>query len=201
MHIVIGRYAGAAGRIAEPASKVQQGLVPLLKEQPGFLGFATIASEQGDIVPFFIWKTAEAMALGRDKVRSWLASNIPEDVEPTERFVGEVMQHALAEPQSGGPGQSLYCLIRRVENLPTGATQGEARKAMLAAAQKAPGFRGLYYARATDNPTRGASVLLCDSREHAGAIHDAAMEISKQMQPDVRIQVMASGDTVILAMG
>ncbi|WP_043343607.1 antibiotic biosynthesis monooxygenase [Belnapia moabensis] len=200
MYIVIGRYAGAAGKIAEAAPKVQQGLVPLIKEQPGFLGYAALASEQGEIVAFFIWKTAETMALGRDKVRSWLANNLPEEAEPTERFIGEVGLHAIAEPQSGGPGQSLYCLIRRVENLSAEGPQSEARKAMLAAAQKAPGFRGLYYARSTDDLTRGASILLCDTREHAAAIHEEAMVISKQMQPDVTIRVMASGESTILAM-
>jgi hypothetical protein len=45
MYISIARYAGIAGTIGEAAPKVQQGLVPLLKGQPGFHGYANFASE------------------------------------------------------------------------------------------------------------------------------------------------------------
>ena len=38
MHVIITRYAGAAGKIGEAAPKVQQGFVPMLKGQPGFQG-------------------------------------------------------------------------------------------------------------------------------------------------------------------
>jgi hypothetical protein len=48
MYINIFRYAGAAAKIGERAAMTQQELVPMLKDQPGFLGYAAFASEQGD---------------------------------------------------------------------------------------------------------------------------------------------------------
>jgi hypothetical protein len=54
MHITLSRYAGAAGKMREAASKVQQGFVPMLKAQQGFDGYAAFASEQGDIVAITI---------------------------------------------------------------------------------------------------------------------------------------------------
>ena len=200
MYINISRYAGMAGKISEAAPKVQQGFIPMLKGQRGFLGYAAFASEQGDIVALTIWENADVLANSRGKIRDWVSGNLVGFAEPTERFHGEVGQHALASPQSGGQGQSLYCLIRKAENLPDEAMQRPIRDEMLAAAQKAPGFRGVYYIRSGDNPSLGASVLFCDTREHATALHEATTAIMKKQQPNVAIRVAASGTTAVLAM-
>ena len=85
MYISIARYAGAAGKMAEAAPKSQQGFVPMLKGQPGFLGYANLASEQGDIVAIGIWENAGAQADSRAKILSWVSTNMPDFVEPTER--------------------------------------------------------------------------------------------------------------------
>ena len=126
---------------------------------------------------------------------------MPEFSEPTERFNGEVGTHALMAPQSGGQGQSLYCMVRKAENLDANiAVHQPVVGEMLAAAQKAPGFRGAYWLRSADDPTRGASVLFCDTREHAAAVHEMTAAIMKKQQPNVAIRVAASGTTAVLAM-
>jgi quinol monooxygenase YgiN len=62
MYVNIGRYAGAAAKIGERAAITQQELVPLLRDQPGFLGYAAFASVQGDGISLHIWENAEALA-------------------------------------------------------------------------------------------------------------------------------------------
>ncbi len=200
MHINISRYAGAAGKIEEAAPKVQQGFVPMLKGRPGFHGYAAFASEQGDIIACAIWESAAAAANSREDVRGWVRRNLPGFEEPTERFSGPVGPHAIVSPQSGGPGQSLYCMVRKAENLPPSEVQRPVVEEMLAAVRKVPGFRGAYWLRSEDDPTRGASVLFCDTREHAQAAHETSMAIMRQHQPSVAVRVAASGETAILAM-
>jgi heme-degrading monooxygenase HmoA len=200
MYINISRYAGAAGKIGEAAPKVQQGFVPMLKGQQGFHGYAAFASEQGDIVAISIWENAEALTNSRDKIRGWVQGNLTGFDEPTERFHGAVGPHAIAAPQSGGQGQSLYCMVRKAENLPSTATQRPVVEEMLAATQKVPGFRGAYWLRSADDQTRGASVLFFDNREHAQAAHGAALAIVREHQPNVAVRVEASGQTTVLAM-
>ena len=78
--------------------------------------------------------------------------------------------------------------------------QRAVRDEMLAAAQKAPGFRGVYYIRSADDPALGTSVLFCDTREHAAAVHEMTTAIMKKQQPNVAIRVAASGTTAVLAM-
>ncbi len=118
MHIILSRYAGAAGKFGEAASKVQQGFVPMLKGQPGFHGYAAFASEQGDIIACTIWESAAAAANSRDDVRAWVRRNLAGFGEQTERFSGDVGQHALAAQQIGVPGHSLYCMVLMSEILP-----------------------------------------------------------------------------------
>src|SRR4051794_19263495 len=115
MYIMITRYAGAAAKMAKAAPQVQQAFVPVLKGQQGFNGYTAFPTEQGDIVALSIWESAEALANSREKVRSWVSANMPEFSEPTERFNGTIGPHAIAAPQSGGPGQSLYCMVRKSE--------------------------------------------------------------------------------------
>ena len=200
MHVNINRYAGAAGKIGEAAPKSQQGFVPILKGQPGFLGYANFASEQGDVVALHIWETAEALMDSRDKIRAWVSANMPDFLEPTERFHGEVGPHAIVAPQSGGQGQSLYCMVRKAENLPSTATQRPVVEEMLATVRKVPGFRGAYWLRSAEDPTHGASVLFCDDREHAAAAHEAALAVMRKHRPDIAVRVAASGRTSVLAM-
>ena len=200
MHVIITRYAGMAGKIGAAAPKVQQGFVPMLKSQPGFQGYAAFASEQGDIIACTIWESAVAAANSRDDVRGWVRRNLPGFMEPTERFSGPVGPHAIAAPQSGGQGQSLHCMVRKAENLPPSEVQRPVVEEMLAAVRKVPGFRGAYWLRSEDDPTRGASVLFCDTREHAAAAHEAALAVMREHQPNVAVRVAASGETAILAM-
>ena len=200
MHVIITRYAGMAGKIGEAAPKVQQGIVPMLKGQPGFQGYAAFASEQGDIIACAIWESADAAANSRDDVRGWVRRNLPGFMEPTECFTGTVGQHALASPQSGGQGQSLYCMVRKAEDLPPSEVQRPVVEEMLAAVRKVAGFRGAYWLRSEDDPTRGASVLFCDTQEHAAAAHEAALAVMREHRPNVAVRVAASGTTSVLAM-
>ena len=200
MYVNIGRYAGAAAKIGERAAITQQELVPLLRDQSGFLGYAAFASEQGDIIACTIWANAEAAADSRNEVRGWVRRNLPGFMEPTERFSGPVGPHAIVSPQSGGPDQSLHCMVRKAENLPPSEVQRPVVEAMLAAVRKVPGFRGAYWLRSEGDPTRGASVLFCDDREHAHAAHEAALAVMREHRPDIAVRVAASGQTAVLAM-
>jgi heme-degrading monooxygenase HmoA len=200
MYINISSYAGMAGKIGEAAPKVQQGFVPMLKGQKGFHGYAAFASEQGDIIALAIWENADAVTNSRPKIREWVTGNLTGFDEPTERFHGEVGPHAIVAPQSGGQGQSLYCMVRKAENLPSTAMQRPVVEEMLSAVRKVPGFRGAYWLRSSEDQTRGASVLFFDNREHAAAAHEAALAVMRKHQPNVAVRVAASGQTSVLAM-
>jgi hypothetical protein len=135
-----------------------------------------------------------------DSIRAWVQNNLQGFDEPTERFHGEVGPHAIASPQSGGPDQSLYCMVRKAKNLPSNDINRPITEALLTTIQKTPGFRGVYFVRSNDDPTRGASILFCDTRENATAAHEASLAIMRERRPETSVRVAASGKTAILVM-
>ncbi len=91
-------------------------------------------------------------------------------------------------------------MVRKAENLPPSEVQRPVVEEMLAAVRKLPGFRGGYWLRSAEDRTRGASVLFCDTQEHAAAAHEAALAVMREHQPNVTVRVAASGKTSVLAM-
>ena len=200
MHVVISRYAGLAPRAEEAAPKVREGFVPLLKGCRGFLGYAALASEQGDILAITVWQDAAAAADNRERIRGWVRENLrglaPD--EPTERLPGDVVEHAMAEPQSGGPGQSLCCMVRRYGGVPP---EGEMRPLVqqtLDRLRKAEGFRGAYVVRDPQDAGRLTSVALFDSRAGAERLFREVTQAA--MPPGMTQRVLGSGQTAVLAM-
>lgn len=200
MHVILRRYAGAASHLEEAARRVRQGLVPMLRGHGGFLGYAAFASEQGDLVSCSIYEDAAAADRSHGEVRGWAQANLAPVLggAAPEVSSGDVMEHALAEPQSGGAGQSLHCMVRRYEGVPP---EGEIRPLVgevLAALRRGEGFRGAYVVRDPRDAGRLTSVLFCDTREHAERLFREVTQAA--MPPGMTQAVLASGQTAVLAM-
>lgn len=199
MYMVVNQYADGASYAAEVAPKIEQGFVPLLKQQPGFTGYAMVKTEQGDVIAVTLFEDHSSSAAFRPKVGPWMQANIPSVPEATDRVGGECRTHATIAPQSGGAGKSLYCLVQRVDNLPSADIMRPIAQDVLAQAQKTPGFHGAYYARSDQDKNRGCSVLFFDTKEHAHAAHEANLAILRERQPQVRLSVVGDGQTHVLA--
>jgi quinol monooxygenase YgiN len=200
MHVILRRYAGAASQLEEAARRVQAGLVPMLKGHAGFLGYAAFASEQGDLVSCSVYEDAAAAQRSYDEVRGWAQANLAPILSGAQPQVssGDVMDHALAQPQSGGAGQSLYCMVREFEGVPAEQEFRPIAERVIANYRKADGFRGLYVVRDPQDASRLLSVLYCDGRQHAERMFG---EIAQAAMPQGMTQrVLASGQTSVLAM-
>lgn len=200
MHMTLRRYAGVASHLEEAARRVQQGLVPMLRGHSGFLGYAAFASEQGDLVSCSVYEDAAAADRSYDEVRGWALANLAPVLGGTapEASSGEVMDHALAEPQSGGHGQSLYCMVRRYEGAPPEAEARPLVEKVLGGLRKGQGFRGAYVLRDPGDAGRLTSVLFRDTREHAERLFREVTQAA--MPPGMSQRIVASGQTAVLAM-
>lgn len=200
MYIVVDRYAGMAERSAAALPQVRGELLPLLQSCDGFLGYATFPTEQGEAVVCLFWEHGEAAASSRDKIRGWVRAKLVGFDEPTDRFAGSSVLHAVVSPQTRGPDQPLFCLVRTSTGIPADGSQRHNAEEMREAAKGMAGFRGMYFARSDDDPFRGASVLFCDTEEQANAVHDTTRAISARNQPQIDLRVVATGWTTLLAM-
>ena len=201
MYVVINRYAGAADKIQAALPTVQQEFVPLLQGCDDFLGYAAFSTEEGDVIACLFWEHGEAAASSRDKIRGWVHENLEGFEEPTDRFAGTSVLHAVVAPQSRRPDHPLFCLVRTSAGIPTDGSQRLNAEEMRDTAVKMAGFRGMYFARSDDDPVHGTSVLFCDTEEQAIAVHEATRVISARNQPKVDLGVLAMGQTALLVMG
>jgi quinol monooxygenase YgiN len=200
MHVILRRFAGAAAQAEEATRRAQQGLVPLLKKQQGFLGYAALASEQGDFVTFSIYEDAAAARRANEEVRGWARECGVLPQTSTETFMGAVWRHALVEPQSGGADQSLYCVIRETENAPADEVMGPLADLVIPEFRKDPGFRGVYMLRSAENPSGMANVLFCRDRESAMRAHELMVGTVRDRMPGTITRVVASGTATVLVM-
>ncbi|MBL6081754.1 hypothetical protein JMJ56_27610 [Belnapia sp. T18] len=200
MYMVVSHYAGGASDADEVTPKIERGFVPLLKQHPGFNGYALVQTEQGDIIAITLFHDSSSSAAFRPTVRPWMNANIPAVPEPADRFSGESKIHAMVAPKTGSDAQSLYCLVQRVENLPGREIMGPIVQGILARTQAVTGFRGAYHARSGEDESRGCGVVFFDTKQQANEAHEANLTILRELQPNVRLRVVGSGQTRILAM-
>ncbi|MGK7871619.1 hypothetical protein [Falsiroseomonas sp. E2-1-a20] len=192
MHIIMRRFPGAAHLAEEGARKTREFLIPILQKHPGWKGFVGFESEQGDVWACTMYSDASAARELAERAAAWRQENMSE-FPPPENFLGEVGAHMTLK--SGGQ-DDLYCMVRKAEGAPASSPEPIGEK-ILNAAKSLPGLKGAYIMRSTDDPTKAASLWLCDSREHAMTVHEETMGVHI---PGVKTRLVGAGKAVILAL-
>ena len=76
MYVMVRKSAGKGGLLDELAPKVRDGLVPLLRQAPGFRSYYCFASEDGHIVSVSAFDDRPTAEAAGSKVRGWVACNL-----------------------------------------------------------------------------------------------------------------------------
>jgi hypothetical protein len=185
MYLTIRHYAGVAARIHELTPKLEGGLVPILKQTPGFKGYCAIGTEDGDGVSLTIFESEDQGVQANDRARSWVQSDLVKLLPETpEVFSGSVQNQAGPNGQEasfGSPGEPLYVLIRKFENIsePDKAEQFS-REVSVPAHRIAPGFRGFYSLWGDPSRSRAAIVTLFDTRENADRANEIILDLIRE---------------------
>jgi heme-degrading monooxygenase HmoA len=200
MYVTVRKYADKGALIGGLVTPVRDGFVPLLRRAPGFRGYCAFASEDGHVVSVTLFDDRQTAMRAEDRVRDWVVSNL-RDLLPTlpEVVAGEVLLHREARLQGGGPG--MFVAIRVYDGVgPEDGALPTVRERIFPAVTGAPGFRG-YYAFLDDaDASRGVSVSLFDTREHATAAQERAVAAMRDpwIAPNPP-RVMAGQTAVVVA--
>lgn len=90
MHSRMARYA-FIGDPRDLARRAQETMVPLFQEQPGFVSYSVMAT-QNEVFSFSIWETEEQADAANTISRDWVAANLaPDQIELKESRVGELL--------------------------------------------------------------------------------------------------------------
>lgn len=94
MFVVIRTYA-AGGRPEEIARRVGEGLVPILREQPGFRAYYAFVSEDGKPVSVSVCDSRQSAMRANDRAQAWVAANMRDMIpDPPEVMMGPMLVDA-----------------------------------------------------------------------------------------------------------
>lgn len=95
MFAAVRRYHVKPGRIAEVARRVQEGLVPILSRQRGFVSYHCIDAGDNVALAFGVYDDRRSAEAANDSASAWVKQNIAELLGTGEVMVGQVIVFAV----------------------------------------------------------------------------------------------------------
>ena len=188
MYVTLRRYAEIGARMYEMiARKVEAGLVPMLKDQPGFRCYCAIVTEDGDGVSVTVFDDREQATRADERVRGWGRANL-RDLLPDrpEVFAGKCGIAEVSGERRADQRQPPYIVVREFADLgPVEETREVVRRHALPVVTGSPGFRAVYMFRHERERSRGALVALFDTREDARRSHERSLQVLREEAGDV----------------
>ena len=96
MFAAVRRYHVKPGRIAEVARRVEQGLVPILLAQRGFVSYHAIDAGGNVALAVGIYADRRAAEAANETASVWVEEHLAELLGPADIAVGKVIVSALA---------------------------------------------------------------------------------------------------------
>ena len=186
MYVTLRRYAEVGARMYEiVARRVEEGLLPTLKAQPGFRSYCAFLTEDGDGVSVTVFDEREQAIRANEQVRGWGQANLRDLLPDTPEVVAGECGLAEVAPERGGAGQRPpqppYVVVREFADLgPAEGAREAARRLALPLVTGSPGFRSACMFRVEREPSRGAMVALFDTRADALQAHERSLRALRE---------------------
>jgi quinol monooxygenase YgiN len=180
MHAMVRKYAGKDGLLDGVAPKVRDGLVPLLRQAPGFRSYCCFASEDGHLVSVSVFDDRATADAANAKVREWVAANLRDALpDPPEVLAGEVRRQLSGQAQGGAEGAYVvirqYDGVRSIERLTALADEH-----VLPVIRQAPGLWGHYTFTSGQDQGRVVAVSVFEGRENAMRVSERVVGIMRE---------------------
>jgi hypothetical protein len=89
-HLRIALYDMKSGTAEESIDIARGGILPLFEQQPGFVRYEVGSLDNGGIVSFSIWETADEAQHAVDLAASWVKDNLADRVQLREEHTGDM---------------------------------------------------------------------------------------------------------------
>ncbi len=96
MFAAVRRYHVKPGRIAEVSRRVQEGLVPVLAAQRGFVSYHCIDAGDNVALAVGLYDNRRSAEAANDTASAWVQENVADLLGPGEFTVGKVIASAAA---------------------------------------------------------------------------------------------------------
>ncbi len=180
------RHYAECRSIEEVMRRVREGLVPILRAEPGFRAYYAFAGEDGrSALSASVFADRETLLAANDRARAWVGAQLRALLPvPPEIVAGRVLHADMAPagPSSAGPPSSagggaappdpLHAAVWTFDGAaPAEETEAPERAHILPLLRDEPRCRGLYAFRAMEDPSRAVHVLLFDGPDVAAETH------------------------------
>ena len=89
MHARMATY-GYSGDVNDLARRAEEGILPVLREQPGFQAYS-VAEGDGQILSLSVWDTRSDAEAGNAAVSDWVAANMGDELDLKEVRFAEML--------------------------------------------------------------------------------------------------------------
>jgi hypothetical protein len=201
MHAMVREYADKGGLMDRLAPWVRDGLVPLLRQAPGFRSYCCFASEDGHILSVSAFDDRPTAEAANAKVREWVRANLRDALpDPPEVLAGEVRREVQGQGRGGAEGAyvviSQYDGVRSIERLTALADEH-----VLPVIRRAPGLWGHYAFTSGQDQGRVVAVSVFEGRENAVRVSERVVGIMRERAKEVAPEPprVTAGEAVVVA--
>jgi quinol monooxygenase YgiN len=170
-HLTVRKY-GSAGPPEEIGGRVERGVAPVLRAQPGFRAYLGARLDGGGgVFSVTVFEDRAALAAANERVRAWAGNNLRDLLpEPPEVITADVTVHRGAAEASGRDG---YVSVRTTEGLgPPSRVLPEVQRLLVPLVTAQPGFRRFYAGRDEAAPDRSVAVYVFKDRDTTTAAQE-----------------------------
>jgi hypothetical protein len=89
-HLRIALYDMTSGTADEAIEIARQGILPVFEQQPGFVRYEVGSLDNGGVVSFSIWETADEAQSAVDLAASWVKDNLADRIKLREEHTGDL---------------------------------------------------------------------------------------------------------------
>jgi hypothetical protein len=201
MHAMVREYAGEGGLMDRLAPWVRDGLVPLLRQAPGFRSYCCFASEDGHILSVSAFDDRPTAEAANAKAREWVGANLRDALpDPPEVLAGEVRREV--QGQGRGAAEGAYVVVREyggvcsIEQLTALADEH-----VLPVIRRAPGLWRHYAFTSAQDQGRVVAVSVFEGRENAMRVGERVVGIMRARAKEVAPEPprVTAGEAVVVA--
>ncbi len=178
MFVMVREYAEPRS-VEEVMRRVREGLVPMLRRQPGFRAYHAFA-EAGDrggaaaaAISVTVFADRDGLMAANDRVRAWVSATLRELLpHPPEVVAGRVLDEELAPQAAAAAASPPHLAIWHFHDAaPAAEVAPLARLHLAPMLRQERRLRGLYGFRTMADPRRAVKVALFDDAMAAAEVY------------------------------
>jgi len=89
-HVRVAVYQIKPGSADEIVQKAQSGMLPIFRQQPGFVAYEGIVTGDTEVVSISTWASAEQAQAAVQTAAGWVKANLADTIVSVENHVGEL---------------------------------------------------------------------------------------------------------------